>query len=413
MDFLQACKEAEASGTSRQQFLKVWEQEAKMKQTEKELKLQKMRTEAQSSGTGGDAPMVTNMVEAQLQKFSIEQRRVLGNLREELQQQNQALIGDISRLLEGFASMVGRVVKEELEVAVSQLSSSHVPQKPKITEQKSTRTWSKVHQEESASQELSSTEGEIPLKGQSKKSGKMQTQKALAKQQQGNSASIKSQPITSSANKQGKKATPNQQHGTSESAKSQPIKKSVSKQQVRNGLPTSEVPKLFTLGDSIRNEDVMSSSVHFFPEDGPANMLIFDIQRVAQSGKVSKSPVYYLQDCPCKVQLCLWFDAEKKMNMRATLWGLAPEPLSAPRLFTFNGRIKNKASQSYSSLFCSESSAFKMKNGSNLSVKLEPSLKTGTGVYSMNLGELVKRRYILENRNSISINWTVSSKEDP
>ena len=49
MDFIRACKEAEAGGISRQEFLKVWELEAKMKQTEQELNLQKMRTDALNS----------------------------------------------------------------------------------------------------------------------------------------------------------------------------------------------------------------------------------------------------------------------------------------------------------------------------------------------------------------------------
>ena len=341
------------------------------------------------------------MVEAQLQKFSSDQRRTLGNLREELQQQNQALIADISRLLEGFASMVGKVVKGELETAVAQLrlkgnvassksqpaNISHVSQQPKISDQKSSRTWSKVHQEGPTSQELSSIEDQISLMGlnesPSEKTGKIQRQKGKPKQQKENNGSIKSQPS----------------------------KKSTSKQQASNGLFTSDASKFSSLDAGIQSEDSNSSSVHFFPEEGPANMLTFDIPHVAQSGKIIKSPVYYLQDCPCKVQLSLWFDTKQKMNMIATLWGLALKPLRKHRVFAFSGGIKNQASQSYSSLFHSESSPFNLKHSSTLSVNLDLSLKTGTGAYCMNLEELENRNYILTNRNSISINWTVTSKE--
>ena len=47
MEFIQACKIAEGKGIPTQQFLTVWEQEVKLKQTESELKLQRIKAEAE------------------------------------------------------------------------------------------------------------------------------------------------------------------------------------------------------------------------------------------------------------------------------------------------------------------------------------------------------------------------------
>ena len=353
---------------------------------------------------------------------------MLSNLKEELQQQNQALIADISRLLEGFASMVGRVVKEELETVVTGLKSSasvssssvkpantsqslkptnmnQALQQPMVNDKGSTRTWSKVHQEGPTSQDLSSGDGPITVENLIKKAtaktkkANMEKEKQKQKQQQIISKAASTKSVSGSVSA---KSQPSKQQTSNEGVKDQSCKQKTT---------TSDASELSTLFAGIQTEDSVSSSKHFFPEDGPANMLTFDIPKVAESGKVCKSPVYYLQDQPCKVQLSLWFDAQKKMNMSATVWGLSCQFVKPARLFTFSGSIKNLASKGYSPLFQGESNPFKLKHSSSLSVKLNLSLITGTGAYDVDLETLQTRNYILSNKDAISINWIVTTRE--
>lgn len=424
MDFLSACKEAEALGISRQQFLKLWEQDTKLKQAESELRLHQLRSQAQRDQASFDAASINELVDTQLKKFTSDQRQVMEDLKKELKQQNQALIADISRLLEGFASLVGRVVKQELQTAMVGFEfSSHSGMENQLShqtvmhDQKTTRTWSKEHDEKAASQELSSSEDLTTSKDLALKQTVGTVKHTIRPQQQlraCETASFYSQ----SSNRQKEKVI------DAKCARSQPsngLKEKVTDAENVSSQSTqkqkyfsddmSEATNLSSSQASIPRDTSASSAVHFFPEDGPANMSIPDIVKVAHSGNVKKSPVYYLQDCPCKVQLSLWFDLNKKMHMSANLWGLSLHPVKSARIFTFSGAIKNQASQGYSSLFCSESSPCGLKHPSFQTVKLKLSLKTGTGDYNMNLTELEKRNYILTDRGAISVNWTVKSKE--
>ncbi|GFR67938.1 hypothetical protein ElyMa_005595800 [Elysia marginata] len=371
MDFLTGCKQAEAGGISGQLFVKVWEQEAKIKQTEKEILLHQMHSQAGKNQASFDAASVKNVLETQLQKFSTDQRRILGNLREELLQQNQALIADISNLLEGFASMVGRVVKKELEAALDGLKleangysssssqhsdSSQASQHARMSDQKSTRTWSKVHEERPISQELSSNESlttaEDLIKRANEKIGKKKAQETKQRDEGASkAASVKSQPskqqksngninaqastqqesnenINAQASEQQKSSgninaqasTQQKSNGninaqtSTQQKSSETVTSQASAHQKSSETITSQVSAQHKSNEAVNPQACQPSSipssismdggsaVHFFPEEGPANMLTFDIPKLAKSGEVSKSPVYYLQDCPCKAR---------------------------------------------------------------------------------------------------------------
>ncbi|GFR91478.1 hypothetical protein ElyMa_004329100 [Elysia marginata] len=361
---------------------------------ESELK----KTDALKTKTSEDLTTAESLIDARLQKFSLEQRRVLTNLREELQQQNQALIADISRLLEGFASLVGRVVKGELEKALVSFSpsasgtsssskpanSSQSPQTATASDQASSRTWSKVHVEQS----LTSDDAD---------SAQMTVEDLI--RQAGEKAAKKKKKR---GKKKQKKAV-----NPKESTKSPPCKT-----QSSNGRVASEKPTFSSLIKDYKDKNDMDPSVHFFPEDGPASLLVFDITQVAESGKISKSPLYYLQDFPFKVQLSLWFDAEKELKICVTFWGLSPDPYTLQRVFTISGEIKNKNSSAFSSLFSQKSPPFNLQKPWSQNLDLPLVLKTKRGSYSeLKLDTLKMRNFILENRNSISIRWNVESSE--
>ncbi|GFR91468.1 hypothetical protein ElyMa_004328800 [Elysia marginata] len=307
MDFFQALSEADAAGIPRQQFLSIWEHQTRLKQMENELRLQQMRIEVGKSqvqhfvktlatSADGESSSVTNQIEAQLQKFNADQQQVLTALREELQQQNQAQIADISRLLEGFASHVGRVVKGELQTALeglnlgaSGVSSSAKPtnsqpfQTSAASEQRSSRMWSKVHGVPESSESVSSTEAQVSFNG-------------LIQQNDERNESHRWNGIGEKEQMQGQILI----QGTNSNVESN---KSDDLQETSNGLEAPQLPTFSSLfngtteATGTKKEDI-SPNGYFFPQNGSVDMMVCEMSKVAKTGQISKSPVYYLQDCP-------------------------------------------------------------------------------------------------------------------
>ncbi|GFO08579.1 hypothetical protein PoB_003508400 [Plakobranchus ocellatus] len=374
--------------------------------------LQQIVAETGKAQAATNADPVTKMVEAHLKRFSTDQHHILSNLREDLQQQNQALISDISRLLEGFASLVGRVVKKEVETALTELNlgASEVSDSSKladntqpsiglrVSDRESTKTWSKVHRETDISQDCTSSSVNCASVEEAMKQQHIQTE-------------IKANTWTRSKKKQSQQQVPVKSSASVTNAKSNGGSIGVVKPHINTEGVSPAEPNLSVYA-GIHSEENVSSSVHFFPDDHPANMLVFNISSLAVSGKITKSPVYYLQDCPCKVQLGLWFDSKKKLAMDARLWGLATQALNPARIFTLNGWIKNKSSQEYTSLFTVESQPFNLQKSTSQTFPLDLSLKTSRGTHSnLTIKNLQYRNYILHDRDPISINWTIISKE--
>ncbi|GFO08580.1 hypothetical protein PoB_003508500 [Plakobranchus ocellatus] len=372
--------------------------------------LQQIVASTERAQAATDADPVTKMVESHLKKFSTDQHRILSNLREDLQQQNQALISDISRLLEGFASLVGQVVKKEVETALTELNlgASEVSGSSKLADDSrqasvrvsdsgSIRTWSKVHRETVLSEDCSSSSVNCASVEDAMKQQHIVTE---------------TKAWTRNKKKQSQQQVPVKSSASVTNAKSNGGSIGVVKPHINTEGASPAEPNLSVYA-GIHSEENVSSSVHFFPDDHPANMLVFNVSSLAVSGKITKSPVYYLQDCPCKVQLGLWFDSKNELAMNATLWGLAPQALNPPRIFTLNGSIKNKNSGSYTALFAVESQPFSLKKSTSQTIKMDLSLRTKRGTHSnLTIANLQSRNYVMDDRDSISINWNVISKDE-
>ena len=293
--------------------------------------------------------------------------------------------------------MVGRVIKDELQTALAELSlsesntsrssnlsnSSQVPQGSRHSDQGSTRIWSKVHEESESIGESS-----ISLDH--------------------NSANdlISETNVKKGKKKRGRRGKRKQKNALTEeeNAEDQP-----SNHQKNIEQDTSKKP----LNSFINSGDDSSScNSLLLPKDEPVKMLVFGISQVAECGKISKSPVYHLQDSSFKVQLSLWFDSEKELKMNLTFWGLSLHPLKSSRVFIISGEIKNKNSSAYSSLFSQISPMLSLQKPWSQNVELPLVLKTKRGSYSnINLETLYTRNFVFEEGDSIAINWLVMSKE--
>ena len=174
----------------------------------------------------------------------------------------------------------------------------------------------------------------------------------------------------------------------------------------------SEKSSFSTLSGGVCSEENTTSNAHFFPQDRSANMEIWHISKVAKLGLISASHEYYLHDCPCKVKLSLWFTSEKKLRMCVTLCGLSPKPLRLPRVVTISGEIQNSNSSAYTPLFSQSTPPLTLEKLWSQNVELSLELKTKRGSYSnITLETLRNRNYISKNRGSVSINWSVMSRE--
>ncbi|RUS73626.1 hypothetical protein EGW08_018615 [Elysia chlorotica] len=405
MDFIQALKDAEAAGISQQQFYTIWEQETRMKQMENELRLQQMKTYTGKAQAPEGESSIINLIDSRLQMFSIDQRQVQARMREELQKQNQALIADISRLLEGFASQVGRIVKNELHTVLEEVSlstsktninnSSSYPadfvQAPLWSggmDQGLTTAWSNVHEHAPNNQDQFTVGN---LKEPAHENVVVETANGTGVE--GVEGLNKLQAIQ-------KKSRPG----------SQPS------QVVGNHEASHEQmdvikPSFSSLFDGNNSKTISSPGVHFIPEDRPANMMVFDVSKLSQSGKINKSPIFNLHDCPCKVQLSFWSSAKKELKMCVTFWGLSPQPLKVPKILTVSGMVKNWNSVEYTSLFSVNSPPMNLQAQWSRSIELPLILKTSRGHYpNITVETLSKRGYVCPSRDCVSINWTVVSQ---
>ena len=385
----------------------------------------------------GDSASVKGALEAQLQKFSADQRQVLNNLREELQQQNQALIYDISRLLEGFASQVGRAVKRELETALSGLSlsdagtrdnsrSASSSQNPQPSSgdigPESMESWDMVPNEEPPTNGDVTDGNQIfaghPIEQAVNETGRTkwtwwQSETQVEQHTANEEGNSKAQPRIEDGKPQGSNGGSSTVKPTFSSlfadAKSEnvPPCQENSKQETCNG-PITGKPTL----SSHCIESSVKFNVHFLPMDRPADMRVTNFSKLSGSGQIIKSPLYQLHDCPFMVQLSLWFDSLKELKMYVTFWGLSHQPLKFPRIFTISGEIKNWGSSEFTSLFCENSPPLNLQKSWFQNVELPCVLKTSRGHHShIKLDTLAKRKYVLQGRDSISIAWNVFSKE--
>ncbi|RUS73627.1 hypothetical protein EGW08_018616 [Elysia chlorotica] len=384
MDFTQALNEAEAIGISRQQFLRIWECEEKMKYLDDELRQHQMRADVEKN-CGDVATATSQIIQDQLQKFSIDQRRVLSNLREELQQQNQALITDISRMLEGFATMVGRVIKGELQTALAGLSLSE-------TESNS-----------SCSSNFSDTR-EVPQSLRHNNQGSTRVNNKEAENDRETVSSFESLRVEHAIGDLLSEADEETERNKNKGQINQ--KSTVAKKQCAEAQPINKNSENPTSSYEV------SPNVLIFPEDMPVQMLVNDISNVSKSGKIIGSKIYHLQNSPFKVQLLLWFEGDEELKMNVKFWSLSPHPLKSSKRFIISGDIKNKNSSAYSSLFSEVSPPFNLQKPWSQNVDLPLLLKTKRGSYSdINLEALYNRNYVFEEGNSICINWSVLQQE--
>ena len=336
-----------------------------------------------------------NLIDSRLQEFSKDQQQIQINLREELQQQNQALIADISRLLEGFASQVGRVVKNELHTALEGVSlgasafssSSHplihsqAPLYSEVNDQVLTRIWSNVHEQPQNNGDHFTEPGIEQLKQETANGRGVEELKHQQTLLEENSTETQLSKDPTLSNQQA-----NEQ--------ADPMKHSFS--------------SLFNGTDSKKD---VSPSVYLIPDDRPANITVFDISKLSESGKISKSPVFHLHDCPCKVQLSFWCTVKKQIKMCVTFWGISPQPLKVPKVLIISGMIKNWKSFEYTSLFHLNSPPINLQAQWSRSVELPLVLKTSRGHHpNITVETLSKRGYVCQVRDCISIDWTVISK---
>lgn len=157
--------------------------------------------------------------------------------------------------------------------------------------------------------------------------------------------------------------------------------------------------------DSI--EDVES----IFPVQDGAVLHVKDVSLLATSGEVTASCFYILPDCPCKVQLTVWFGKKGNVQAQLSIFGIMKQSLKQARIFTVTGHIVNKNSGSFSPLFEGTSLPFRrLRPNKEMVVRTLVCLKTGSGAYEdVTLDELERRTFIIN--NSIIIKWFVTSEE--
>lgn len=402
MDFIQALREADAVGIPRQQFLIVWENETRLKQTENELRLQQMKAEIGNSQSYEDSSSVINRIETQLQNFITHQQQVLSSLKEELQQQNRAFIADISILLEGFASQVGRVVKREIKTALEDLNccanliNTHNNPKQSYTLPNATideglnGTWSKVNVASENSESISSTGAQANFE-----SPIHETSDSFVWNEDGQVIQLQQQE-----NVKVKQESDNgiSKHQTSYQQDSQKPR---------------TFSSLFNPPTNTKQKDATVSSIgNFFPPNGSAHMIVYDMSKIALTKKITLSPVYNLQDCPCKIQLSFWSTSQLKIRMCLTFWNLSPQLNQMQPVLTISGGIYNWKSLKYTSLFDLQTPQLDLKTQEPQKIELPLTLNTSRGSHpNVTLEMLFKRGYVsTDMRDCVSINWTVRSK---
>ncbi|CAL1532815.1 unnamed protein product [Lymnaea stagnalis] len=361
MEFLKALDEAKKQGISKEEFVQIWDTEAKLNLQKEESRTLELRL---ACGTQRDPilpALTSDKIEDLLHKNLKAQQHQIQELKSSILKEHQVQYQEIAKLLETQAALIGQVMRNELERVIQSLhlnsgfsgsSYNHGLHDPHESNGYNgmQRDGAYFAPTFDAAQEYQTNAGHCPQETlQPQKPQKKKKQKVLEK------------PLSMSCSR-------------------------------LDNMPDSD--------------EVMD----FLPADG-AEFIIQSVQTSATSGEYRMTPTYYLNDCPCKVRLCFVFGIKGQLIVYFSIAGVSNQPLKAARIFECIGYIKNKNSGAFSHLFEVVSQPLrKLKPNKEIQVLGTVSLKTSGGTFKdVTTQQLEDRGFVIN--NTMVIKWVTESFE--
>ncbi|KAH9508970.1 hypothetical protein Btru_048424 [Bulinus truncatus] len=360
MEFLKALEDAKLQGISKEEFVKLWESELKLKQQKEESRILELRLASASQKQNKSVPDdFIEKIESLLKENLRMQQDQIQEMKNSVISQNQIQYQEIAKLLETQAGLIGQVMRCELERAVQQLHSDAISNPQLLDVSLNTRL-------------------------------------------------APSSYVPSQANNVYQGPTNNgaffEAHQNEYDAKSTQSVTPENIPQTKKPQPKKKKPKVV----AILPED--DANVEYLPNDG-TELTILDVQQLVTSGNSYTTPFYFLEDSPCKVRLSLWFGSKNVLIVNLSIMGLSDDPLPAARIFECIGFIKNKNSGAFSNLFEVQSQPLRRLKSTKENHALgSVCLKTSGGSFKdVTFQQLEERGFIIN--NTIIIKWMAESFE--
>lgn len=362
MEFLKALDEAKKQGITKEEFVQIWDTEAKLNLQKEESRTLELKLTCGNQKEPAVQPTITSdKIEEILQKNMKAHQHQIQELKSSLLKEHQVQYQEIAKLLETQAALIGQVMRNELERVVHSLQLNSGYSGPAYSQglhdphdshgyNGLPRDGAYFSPAYDGTSEYPTAAGHCPQDSRPpQKAQKKKKQKSLEK------------PISMSCSR-------------------------------LDNMPDSD------------------EVLDFLPEEG-AEFIIPSVQTIATSGEGQMTPTYYLNDCPCKVRLCFVFGIKGQLIVYFSIAGVGNQPLRAARIFECVGYIKNKNSGAFSHLFEVVSQPLrKLKPNKEIQVLGTVSLKTSGGTFKdVTTQQLEDRGFIIN--DTMVIKWLTESYE--
>ncbi|KAK0053322.1 hypothetical protein Bpfe_017253 [Biomphalaria pfeifferi] len=376
MEFLKALEEAKQQGISKEEFVKIWDSEVRLKLQKEESRILELRLAA--NATLKDSVVPENFlqkIEKMVKDYLKNQQEKILELKNNILSQNQIQYQEIAKLLETQAGLIGQVMRCELDRAVQQLHSGSVASAPTIGH-------------------VSGAAGLVgagygPSHPTSFNYVPAQTNDMYMSPENGMYPAYHGESDYPGDGKGRHSVSP--ENAQQSKKKSQPKKNKKIK-------PVVAIPE-------------SNENIEYLPLDG-CEITLVDAQQIASSGNCYISPYYILDDCPsCKVRLNLWFGSKSILVANLSIMGTSNDPLPIARIFECVGYVKNKNSGAFSQLFEIVSQPLRrLKSNKENQALGSVCLKTSGGSFKdVTFQDLEERGFIIN--NNIVIKWVSESFE--